>query len=106
MSAALRIAFAILALGLVVLILIALPGGDGGAAINFLTATPWGRVTTADLYIGFILSGALVIAFERNVLGVVLAVAILLLGNVVTALWFAWRWPELAKLILNRRAAR
>lgn len=104
MSAALRIAFALLALGLVALILIAFPGGDAGGAIDFLTATPWGRVTTADLYIGFLLSGALIVAFERNVLGVVLAVAILFLGNVVTALWFAWRWPELAVSFKRRPA--
>ncbi len=104
MPGLLRIASLALAFILTALIAWAAPSGEAGAALAFLTGTPWG-LTSADLYIGFLLSGALIALYERNLFGFLVAIAILVLGNVVTALWFAWRWPELIKLFREVRAA-
>lgn len=105
MSGILRILSIGLAFALALLIAWAAPSGEAGAAIAFLTGTPWGLVTSADLYIGFLLSGTLIALYERNLFGFLVAAAILVLGNVVTALWFAWRWPELIKLFREARGA-
>jgi len=99
MNTLVRLIFLALAIVLTVMIVQAALTGDGGAAIAFLAGTPWGRVTSVDLYLGFLLAGALVMLFERSLLGVAIAASILVLGNVVTTLWFAWRWPSLVELI-------
>ena len=57
---------------------------------------PWVRVTLADLYIGFILSAIVIGCFERRwILRIVWIAPVFVLGNVWTAIWFAWRAPEL-----------
>ncbi|MEJ1157018.1 hypothetical protein [Prosthecomicrobium sp. N25] len=61
-----------------------------------ITADPWGLVTLADLYAGFAVS-ALVIAMaeERRWVAVLLVAAMMVLGNIVTMAWLAWRLPTL-----------
>jgi len=104
MSILARLAFLGGAAALTALIVLAMPSGEASAAIDFLTATPWGRVTGIDLYLGFLIAGAVMIGYERNALGVILAVITLGLGNVIPALWLAWRWPDLMARLAPRPA--
>src|SRR5689334_18952212 len=63
-----------------------------------IAALPWGVVTLADLYIGFLLLAVLVFLTERNWLFALLwAAPIFVVGNVWAALWFVIRLPQLAK---------
>lgn len=75
-------------------------GGSVMPVLAQMLAEPWGVVTLADLYLGFVLVAGLVVLLEperRN--GVLWGIAIVLLGNVVTAAWIALRLPNvLARL--------
>lgn len=73
-------------------------GGPILAAVGRVTAEPWGVVMLADLYAGFLASTALFVLVERRRVAVALFVALMLLGNVVTLAWLAWRgWSLLAR---------
>jgi hypothetical protein len=65
-----------------------------------IIADPWGVVSLVDLYVGFIVASILIFMIER---GGVIAWAVIIptffLGNVVTALWLAWRAPQLLALL-------
>ncbi|MBX3490265.1 MAG: DUF1475 family protein [Parvibaculum sp.] len=70
-------------------------GGSVVPVLALMLAEPWGVVTLADLYLGFVLVAGLVVLLEperRN--GVLWGIAILLLGNVITAAWIALRLPH------------
>ncbi len=87
----------LLALSLVLTALIALAvrTGDFSAAGSWLISHPWGLVTLADLYAGFILSATVIGCFERRwILRIVWIAPVFVLGNVWTAIWFALRAPE------------
>ncbi|MFW6412611.1 MAG: hypothetical protein ACOC0V_00605 [Oceanicaulis sp.] len=71
-------------------------------AISWLVSGPWGVVTLFDLYLGFFLLGALIWLLEPNkTIALVFILPLPLLGNLWTAVWFAWR---LGNVIANRRA--
>lgn len=62
---------------------------------------PWGVVTLIDLYFGFFIAACLIIAFERRWwVGFAWAVPLLLLGNLVTALWFVIRFPTVIRRLM------
>jgi hypothetical protein len=66
------------------------------ASFAAITADPWGLVTLADLYLGFLLIGLVIWAVEGPGLrAILIALSILVLGNVVTAIWLAIRLPRL-----------
>lgn len=59
-----------------------------------MLALPWGVVTFLDLYLGFILAATAMLVLEPvRPLGIVLALLVFVLGNVLTAAWLAWRAP-------------
>ncbi len=63
-----------------------------------IVALPWGVVSLADLYIGFLLFAVLVFLTERTWwIAALWAAPVFVLGNVWSALWFAVRLPHLAK---------
>ena len=96
MPPTLRLFILLLALVLTAAIALAVGTGDFGAAGAWLVRDPWGRVTLLDLYAGFALSAVVIAAFERKFWSSLFWIApILVLGNVWTAIWFAWRAPEL-----------
>ena len=67
-----------------------------GDAFMAMFEAPWTSTAIADLYVGFALAALIILRFERNVLiGLLWALPIFLLGNVVTCLWFVWRLPEI-----------
>lgn len=71
--------------------------GDFAAAGAWLTSDPWGIVTLADLYFGFLLSAVLIAMTERRWTAVLWIAPIPFLGNVWTVIWFIVRIPHLSK---------
>lgn len=70
--------------------------GALGPEFSAIFALPWGKVMLVDLYVGFILFAMVVALIERPMVTTAFIVALFVLGNVVAALWLAWRWPMLA----------
>ena len=71
--------------------------GDFSAAGTWLTSDPWGIVTLADLYFGFVLSALVIAGLERHWRAVLWILPIPFLGNVWTVIWFIVRLPELLR---------
>ena len=66
------------------------------ASFSAILSDPWGVVALADLYLGFVLFGLVIALTERSrPVAVVLVAALLVLGNVVAALWIVVRWRRL-----------
>lgn len=98
-----RILLVLAATGFVALIVWASGAASFAQSFSAITADPWGIVTLADLYLGFLLF-ALVIAMteESKWRAVLIVAAMALLGNAVTLIWFAWRLPRLHALLTAR----
>ena len=63
-----------------------------------VASLPWGMVSLADLYLGFLLFAVLVYFTERSWwMAALWAAPVFFLGNVWAALWFVVRLPYLAK---------
>lgn len=75
-------------------------GGSVVPLLDIMLAEPWGVVTLADLYLGFVLFAGLVLVLEPSRgAGLAWAVGIIVLGNLVTAAWIVLRLPAvLARL--------
>lgn len=101
----LRTALAACALTLVVLILWALASASFGASFSAIAADPWGVVTLVDLYLGFLVAAVFIATFENRGAALILIVLLLVLGNVVAALWLAWRAPTIVQRLNLRREA-
>lgn len=76
--------------------------GDFGAEFAAITAMPWGRVSLADLYLGFVLYGLAVWVVEHDLkTRLFWALPIIFLGNAWSLIWVAVRWKQiLARLNL------
>ena len=76
--------------------------GGGADAFAWLTSTPWGIATTADLYLGICLFGIIVWRLERSATKALLwTLPAIVLGNPVPALYVLLnlkRIPELARM--------
>lgn len=93
-----RLLTALGGLGLGVLIVLAVSGGDFGAAGSWLMADPWGRVTLFDLYLGFFFLAVIIALFERKSWRAALWIIPLpVLGNIWAAVWLVFALPELAR---------
>jgi hypothetical protein len=88
-----------------VLIANAVLNGNFSTAGAWLTSDPWGIVTLADLYLGFLLSAILIAIVERSWLAVIWIVPIPFLGNFWTAIWFVLRIPKLLRAVGHARSA-
>lgn len=100
---ALQIIIAVMALGLAVLIAVAVEDGSFSQAGRWLTSQPWGLVTVADLYLGFGLAAVIIWFSESRPLTALLWILpIPILGNVWTALWFIIRLPHLRERLARR----
>lgn len=81
--------------------------GTGGLIDGFARVAdePWGLVGLTDLYIGFLATGAWMIAVERRRwVGILLAALLPFLGNIVTLCWLtarAWRARSLRQALLG-----
>lgn len=83
-------------LGFAAVIFWAFAAGDFGASFASILADPWGIVALADLYLGFVLFAFVIAGFEGSVLRAApWIVAMILLGNTVSAIWLALNAPRL-----------
>ncbi|MEL6202142.1 MAG: hypothetical protein AAFR39_07245 [Pseudomonadota bacterium] len=93
----LRLALALIGLAFAALIVWAIAVGDFWAEGAWLFANPWGIVSLADLYFGFLLSAVVIALVERPLVAAVWILPIPFLGNVWVVIWFVWRLPVLRK---------
>jgi hypothetical protein len=91
---ALRLLLVVLALAFAALIVWAVQTANFWASFAMISADPWGIVSLADLYLGFIIAGVVMALTERSWKVAPWIIAIFFLGNVVTALWLAWKLPR------------
>lgn len=91
----LRIVLSVLAVAFAALIAWAVVAGDFSEAGRWLTSDPWGIVTLADLYFGFLLSAIVIASLERRWTAVFWIAPIPFLGNLWTAVWFIVRFRAL-----------
>ena len=98
-----RILLALLALGFSALIIWAVLNGDFSQEGAWLISNPWGLVSLADLYIGFLLSAIVIAGFERRMAAIAWIAPIPFLGNVWTLVWFVVRLPALWERLRVRR---
>ncbi|WP_291843642.1 hypothetical protein [Maricaulis sp.] len=92
MTLLIRILALVGSLALSVLIVWAVRNGDFGAAGAWLTAQPWGIVTLADLYFGFLISAVLIAGFEDDWRwALVWILPLPVLGNVWAGVWLCVR---------------
>lgn len=62
--------------------------------LEIMLAEPWGIVTLADLYLGFVLAAGIIIVLEpHRMAGILWGVSVIILGNVITAAWIVFRLP-------------
>ncbi len=93
---AVRIAFTAVAVALAGLILWAFGQAPFWDSVAKVVADPWGLVMLGDLYAGFVAATALFFLVEKRAVALALFLALMVLGNVVTLLWLAWRgWSAL-----------
>jgi hypothetical protein len=86
------------------LIVLAIQRGDFAAEFEAITAMPWGQVTLADLYLGFLLYALVVLAIERSwPVRLFWALPVFVLGNVWAAAWVAVRWRVIVARLLPGR---
>ncbi|WP_306118714.1 MULTISPECIES: hypothetical protein [unclassified Roseitalea] len=71
------------------------------ASFGAITADPWGIVTLADLYLGFVLIAVVIGWFERGWRAILWIVPLPFLGNVWAAAWLIVRWPELRRRLVE-----
>lgn len=101
----LRIAIAGLGIALALMCVWAGMNGHFLNEFGIVGGLAWGKVSLADLYIGFALL-AVPIALTENVkLSAPIIIALFLLGNIVGAFWLAWRLPKLVRLLKQDRPA-
>lgn len=96
----LRILFASLAAILVGAIIWAWGADDRGLGpvLAEMLSEPWTIVTLLDLYLGFVITSLVIIAFEDRLWkGVLFAAPTFLLGNFWPVIWLMLRMPALLK---------
>ncbi|MEM1377679.1 MAG: hypothetical protein AAGG69_09845 [Pseudomonadota bacterium] len=93
----LRAVLAALGFAFAITIVWAVMVGDFWAEGGWLTSNPWGIVSLADLYLGFLLSAVVIAFFERTWTAVFWIAPIPFLGNVWVVIWFVLRLPEMRR---------
>ena len=89
---------ALVGAALVFVAMLVMEGQAGSTLEDFfgIFQVPWGTETVVDLYLGFTLSALVIILFEKHLAaGLAWGLSVILLGNAVSLVWFAWRLPEL-----------
>jgi hypothetical protein len=100
---ALRACLLLAAAALLALILWAAATASFGASFAAIASDPWGLVTLADLYLGFLMIAVVIALVERPLPAALWIVAALVLGNVVAAAWLALRLGRIAPELRRAR---
>ena len=88
--------FAALGTGLTALIIWASLNANFGASFAAIIADPWGIVSLADLYLGFFIFAAFVFLVDGvRPASFAWVIALMFLGNILSALWLVLRWRTL-----------
>lgn len=93
----LRVLIVILGLAFAGMIGWAFTVGDFMEEFRQVTAFAWGKVSLADLYLGFFLFAIIILAFEQIWIGLPVVILMFLLGNTIPALWLALRLPKVIR---------
>ncbi len=96
----LRILIGLLAVLLIAAIIWAWGADDRGLGpvLAEMVREPWTVVTLIDLYLGFVITATIIIAFEDRLWkGVLLAAPTFVLGNFWPAAWLIFRLPTLIR---------
>ena len=96
----LRIVIAALGVAFAAMIVWASLTADFFASFDAITADPWGLVTLADLYLGFLLAAIVIVFFERGWRAVLWIAPLPFLGNAWAVIWFVVRLPELRRRLI------
>ncbi|MEN0002458.1 MAG: hypothetical protein AAF940_16405 [Pseudomonadota bacterium] len=102
--AILRFILAILGIAFAALIVWAVMVGDFWAEGGWLTSNPWGIVSLADLYLGFLLAAVIIAFAERTWAALFWIAPIPFLGNVWVVIWFVLRLPMLRQRLAPHQA--
>lgn len=100
-----RILLLLVSLAFAALILWAVVKGDFRVEGAWLVSHPWGIVSLADLYIGFLVSAVFIGFFEKPKAALFWIIPIPFLGNVWTLVWLAFRLPALRAALAKRAGA-
>jgi hypothetical protein len=94
---AVRIGFSALGLAFAALIVWAAQTGNFRIEGAWLISNPWGIVSLADLYLGFLISAAIIALSEKPKTALLWIAPLPFLGNVWTVAWLVWRLPALRR---------
>ncbi len=95
----LRITIGLSGIALAALIIRAFYAGDFWVEGAWLTSMPWGIVSLADLYLGFLVIAVVIALVERSAWAAFWIIPIPFLGNVWTVIWFVYRLPMLSRCL-------
>ena len=71
--------------------------GDFMGEFSQIADLPWGRVSLADLYLGFLMLAVFIALTDKPRISIPVILALFVLGNVIAAFWLAWRLPRIAQ---------
>ncbi|MFC6198089.1 hypothetical protein [Ponticaulis profundi] len=57
----------------------------------------WGKISLADLVLGFIVISVIILAFEPVWIGLPIVILLFIFGNWVSAFWLALRLPKIIR---------
>ncbi|MEM0898357.1 MAG: hypothetical protein AAGI92_00205 [Pseudomonadota bacterium] len=98
----LRLSLAVIGIAFGALIVWAVIVGDFWSEGSWLTTNPWGIVSLADLYFGFLLSAVVIAFFEKPTAAILWILPVPFLGNVWVVVWFIYRLPMLRARLKSR----
>lgn len=93
----LRFVLAALAIAFIGLCVWAGTNGDFLGEFASISAQAWGKVSLADLYLGFLVIGVIILAFEPFWIGLPVVILLFIFGNWVCAFWLALRLPKIIR---------
>ena len=68
--------------------------GDFVTEFDKITHLVWGKISLIDLYLGFIVIGIIILAFEPFYIGLPVVIVLFIFGNWVALFWLAARLAQ------------
>lgn len=98
-----RAILGLLGLVLAALIVSAISVGNIRVEGAWLTSNSWGIVSLADLYLGFLISAAIICLLEKPMNALLWIIPLPVLGNVWTIVWLIYRLPTLRQRLQTQQ---
>lgn len=100
-----RALFGALGVGFAALIVWASMNANFGESFTAIAADPWGIVSLADLYLGFLIFAVFVFLVDgARPASFAWVIALMFLGNVLAVIWLVLRWPVLVRRLSGQVA--